>query len=169
MHILAIIPARIGSKGIPQKNIKKLAGKPLLAYTAEAALHSDLLTRFVLSTDDEKIAVIGRNYGLEVPFLRPTELAQDDTPALPVFQYVVSELERQEQYQPDVVVVLQPTSPLRSSKHIDEAIQIFSQSEVDSLVSVTEVPHNMNPYSVMGLTKSGFIKPFLSYDGNIEN
>jgi CMP-N-acetylneuraminic acid synthetase len=165
MEILAIIPARGGSKRIPRKNIKIFSGEPLLAFTAKAALNSARLSRVILTTDDEEIKKIGLDLGLEVPFVRPLKLAQDDTPSLPVFQHVVKTLEdREEGYRPDVIVVLQPTSPLRTTKHIDEALNIFLEGDTDSLVSVTEVPHNMNPYSMMQLQKDGTITPFLNYD-----
>jgi CMP-N,N'-diacetyllegionaminic acid synthase len=164
IEILAIIPARGGSKGIPRKNIKSLAGKPLLAYTAVAAKNSRLLTRVVLSTDDQEIALIGTQLGLEVPFIRPSELAEDDTPSLLVFDHVLCELYRKEGYKPDVIVILQPTSPLRTTRHIDEALNKFLSQNYDSLVSVIELPHNMNPYSVMKLNSNGELEPFMDYD-----
>ena len=164
--IVAIIPARGGSKTIPRKNIKKLAGKPLLAYTAKASLDSKLLSRIILSTEDEEIQQTGLNFGLEVPFTRPAKLARDDTPGLPVIQHALRTLEERENYRPDIIVVLQPTSPLRKSKHIDEALKIFLSRDADSLVSVTQVPHNMNPYSVMKLQEDGTVEPFLDYDEN---
>lgn len=166
MEILALIPARGGSKRIPQKNIKIFSGNPLLAYTVKASLNSSLLTRVVLTTDDEEIRKIGLSMGLEAPFLRPKELAEDDTPSLPVIMHAVKFLEENENYRPDIIVILQTTSPLRTSTHIDDAVKIFLESKADSLVSVTEVPHNMNPYSVMKLQKNGTIKPFLKYDEN---
>ena len=106
---------------------------------------------------------MGLDLGLEVPFVRPYELAQDDTPGLPVIKHAVHTLEAKENYLPDIIVVLQPTSPLRTSKHIDEALEIFLKNEADSLVSVTQVPHNMNPYSVMHLEHDN-LKPFLEFD-----
>src|ERR1041384_5143897 len=111
MRVLGLIPARGGSKGVPRKNIRLLAGKPLLQYTAEAALSARKLARVILTTDDEEIAETGRQCGLEVPFLRPAELAQDDTPTLPVMQHVVDWLEKQgEAY--EAICLLQPTNPL---------------------------------------------------------
>lgn len=163
-NIIGIIPARGGSKGIPRKNIKKLAGKPLLSYTAEAAHRSKLLTRIVLSTEDEEIKQLGLDLGLDVPFMRPAKLAEDDTPGVSVIKHAVDTLEKEENYYPDVIVVLQPTSPLRTSEHIDEALNIFLSNDADSLVSITEVSHNMNPYSVMRLNDNGTIKQFLDYD-----
>lgn len=162
-EILAIIPARGGSKGIPRKNIRLLAGKPLLAYTAEAALGSQLISRIVLSTEDEEISELGRFMGLETPFVRPIKLAQDDTPGLLVVQHAVRALEEQQSYYPNIVIVLQPTSPLRISQHIDEALKIFLESDADSLVSVIEVPHIYNPYSVMHYDGK-WLSPFLKYN-----
>mgnify|MGYP003974319061 CR=1 FL=1 len=166
MEILAIIPARGGSKRIPRKNIKKLSGQSLLSYSASAALGSEILNRTILTTDDEEIRRVGLDLGLEVPFLRPGDLAKDDTPSLPVIKHAVQMLEALEGYKPDIIVILQTTSPFRTSKHIDDALKIFLKSDSDSLVSVTEVPHNMNPYSIMQLKKDGTIKPFLKYDEN---
>lgn len=165
-EILTVIPARGGSKGIPRKNIKDLAGRPLLAYTAEAALNSKRLGRVILSTDDDEIKKVGFSLGLEVLFTRPSKLAQDYTPGTPVIQHAVKIFEEQTHYCPEVIVVLQPTSPFRTSKHIDEAVEIFHQKKADSLVSMTEVPHNMNPYSIMKLKKDGMVEPFLDYDEN---
>ena len=144
MKILGIIPARGGSKGIPRKNIKLLNGKPLIAYTIEAALASNL-DRVIVSTDCKEIAGISKEYGAEV-IIRSFNLAEDTTPTLPVLQHVVSKLE----VEFDAVMTLQPTSPLRTSKHINEAIELFeSDKEVDSLVSVVEVPHNYMPEKLM--------------------
>ena len=144
MKIVGIIPARCGSKGIPKKNIKPLNGKPLIAYTIESALASNL-DRVVVSTDCEEIAKVSKEYGAEV-MLRPAHLAEDKTPTLPVLQDVVTRLE--EEF--DAVMTLQPTSPLRTSKHINEAIELFeSDKEADSLVSVVEVPHNYLPEKLM--------------------
>ncbi|MDD4287212.1 MAG: acylneuraminate cytidylyltransferase family protein, partial [Candidatus Peribacteraceae bacterium] len=139
--ILGIILARGGSKRLPRKNIASLNGKPLLAYTCEAALGSTLLTRVILSTDDEDIAAIGRQYGVEVPFMRPAHLATDKADSMDVLLYVLQELEKREHYAPSLVVLLQPTSPLRTSAHIDAGIVLLQQTGADSVVSVTEVPH----------------------------
>ncbi len=137
MNIIGIIPARGGSKGIPKKNIKLLNGKPLIAYTIESALKSKL-DKVIVSTDCEEIAEVSRKYGIEV-IIRPQALAQDETPTLPVLQDVVFQLS--EKY--DAVMTLQPTSPLRTVKHIDESINLFgNNSAADSLVSVVEVPHS---------------------------
>ncbi len=138
MRVLGIVPARGGSKGIPNKNIAMLAGKPLLAYTAEAALAAKRLTRVVLSTDDERIAEVGVEYGLYVPFMRPAELARDDTPTLPVLQDVVRRLEAGgETY--DAVFTLQPTNPLRRASDIDGAIELLERTGADSVISFADV------------------------------
>jgi CMP-N-acetylneuraminic acid synthetase len=138
MRVLGIVTARGGSKGIPRKNVVLLLGKPLLAYTAEAALSAKRLTRVVLSTEDEEIAHIGRQCGLEVPFLRPSELANDDTPTIPVLQDVVRRLEeRGECY--ESVLTLQPTNPLRLAKDIDGSIELLEESGADSVISFVDV------------------------------
>lgn len=160
MRILGLIPARGGSKGIPRKNIVNLAGKPLLAYTCEAALGSRYIDRVVLSTDDEEIAQIGHDCGVEVPFMRPAELARDDTPSLPVAQHAIEWLREHESWNADLLVLLQPTSPLRRAHHIDAALSIMLESQADTVVSVVEVPHRYSPYSVMEL-KGGALQPFL--------
>jgi CMP-N-acetylneuraminic acid synthetase len=144
MKIVGIIPARGGSKGIPKKNIKLLNGKPLIAYTIEAALASSL-DRVVVSTDCEEIANISKEYGAEV-LMRPEHLAEDKTPTLPVLQDVVSKLDTKY----DAMMTLQPTSPLRTIEDINKSIEIFSKdNEADSLVSVVEVPHNYMPGKLM--------------------
>ena len=146
MKIIGIIPARGGSKGIPKKNIKLLNGKPLIAYTIEQALKSKL-NKVIVSTDCDEIADISRKYGLEV-IMRPIELAQDNTPTLPVLLDVVNKLD--EKY--DCVMTLQPTSPLRTLNHINEAIKLFENNkDADSLVSVVELPHNFMAEKLMNI------------------
>jgi len=137
LHVVAIIPARGGSKGIPRKNLRNLAGKPLIVYTIEAAKKAKFVDGIIVSTDDEQIEEVSRLYGAEVPFLRPAELAMDDTPMLPVVQHVVQFLEEiGERIQ--AVVLLQPTSPLRTENEIDEAIMKLMKTNADSVVSVCE-------------------------------
>lgn len=136
--VVAIIPARGGSKGIPRKNIRNLAGKPLIAYTIEAAKKSRYINQIVVSTDDQEIAEISQSYGVEVPFLRPTELAADDTPMLLVVQHAVRFLE-EKGTNIEIVVLLQPTSPLRSEQDIDRAIGKLLTTNADSVVSVSKV------------------------------
>jgi N-acylneuraminate cytidylyltransferase/CMP-N,N'-diacetyllegionaminic acid synthase len=166
MKILCIIPARGGSKGIPYKNVKLLNGKPLLAYTAESAKNSRFINRIVLTTDDKNIFDLGIKLGIEVPFLRASYLAKDDTPSLPVFENTLLELYKIDSYKPDIIIILQPTSPLRTSKHIDEALELFIATKCDSLVSICDVPHNMNPYSIMKLNKNNLLERFLEFDEN---
>jgi CMP-N-acetylneuraminic acid synthetase len=149
MVVVGVIPARAGSKGIPGKNLALCAGRPLLAWTADAARDSGVLARVILSTDDSEIARMGALLGLEVPFLRPQELAGDDTPILPVLQHLIDALEERDRFQPSALVLLQPTSPLRRGEHIRESVQRLEQSGADSVVSVVEVPHQFNPLSVM--------------------
>lgn len=144
MKILGIIPARGGSKGIKNKNIVPLLGKPLLAYTAEAALASTRLTKVVLSTDSPEIAAVGRSLGLEVPFLRPEVLAKDDTPTLPVLLHAIEEMGRQGDVF-DAVCLLQPTAPLRTAEMIDEACRIFLEQQADTLLSVLSIPFHHHP------------------------
>tara|TARA_S200000501_G_scaffold156038_1_gene147295 strand:- start:4664 stop:5374 length:711 start_codon:yes stop_codon:yes gene_type:complete len=163
-NIVAIIPARGGSKGILRKNIREIAGKPLLEYTAKSAIESKSFSRIILSTEDNEIKELGLKLGLEVPFDRPDSLATDYAPGIEVIKHAIKTLEKREKYRAEIIVVLQPTSPLRTSKHIRDAIKLFENHDVDSLVSVAKVEHNVNPYSVMKLNKDGTVSPFLDYD-----
>ncbi|MFQ5712260.1 MAG: cytidylyltransferase domain-containing protein [Candidatus Geothermarchaeales archaeon] len=157
--VVAIIPARSGSKSLPKKNLRALAGKPLVAWTIEAALRSELIDRVIVSTDSEEIAKLSREYGADVPFLRPDELATDYTPMLPVLQHAVRYLEEKEGYGVDVIVTLQPTSPLRDEGDIDEALRMFLKGNVDSLVSVCAVRHH--PYKMVRVVE-GKTKPIIA-------
>jgi CMP-N-acetylneuraminic acid synthetase len=141
MEILGLIPARGGSKGIPRKNLAPVAGKSLLAWTVEAAHGAETLTRVVVSTDDDEIAAAA---GAEV-LRRPAELGGDDTPMLDVIRHAIAEL------RPDLLVLLQPTSPLRRSEHVDGAVSLLLETDADSVVSVCEVPHRYEPDSLMDL------------------
>ena len=144
-RVLGLIPARGGSRGVPRKNIRLVAGKPLIAYAIEAAKASQLLTRCVVSTEDPEIAQIARSFGCEV-IKRPADLAQDTTPTLPVIQHVLEFLDQHERYRPDITVLLQPTAPLRTDRHIDEAVALLKNADVDSVVSVSPVPGHYNPH-----------------------
>lgn len=159
MTVLGIVPARGGSKGLPNKNLRELGGRSLLARTAAAACGSRSLARTVLSTDDPAIAAAGRALGLDVPFLRPADLAADETPMLPVLRHAVESLAR-EGFHADVVVLLQPTSPFRRAEHIDAAVDLLASSGADSVVSVVEVPHQFSPVSVLTLA-GGRIQPYI--------
>lgn len=145
LNILAIIPARGGSKGVPGKNSKLLAGKPLIAYSIEAAQASKLILTTIVSTDDEQIAAIAKHYGAEVPFIRPAELATDSARSLDVVLHAIDFLTSQERYF-DAVCLLQPTTPFRAEGFIDTCIDTFIEQKVDSLVSVQVVPHEYNPH-----------------------
>jgi CMP-N-acetylneuraminic acid synthetase len=138
MKVLGIVTARGGSKGIPRKNTIPLLGKPLLAYTAEAALSAKRLTRTILSTEDEEIASIGRAWGLDVPFLRSADLARDETPSIPVLQDAVRRLEQTGDHY-DAVFTLQPTNPLRRAQDIDGAVDLLERTGADSVISFVDV------------------------------
>jgi CMP-N-acetylneuraminic acid synthetase len=159
MQVLAVVPARGGSKGVPRKNLRLVAGRPLLAYTADAVRASSRVTRAIVSTDDDEIARAARELGLEVPFMRPAELAADDTPMQPVLQHAVRAMAAAG-FVADVVVLLQPTSPLRRGAHIDAAVDLLESTGADSVVSVVLVPHQFNPVSVMTLDGDRLV-PFL--------
>jgi CMP-N,N'-diacetyllegionaminic acid synthase len=157
MQVLGIIPARGGSKGVPRKNLHSLLGKPLLWYTAQAALAATGLQQVVLSTDDEEIAAVGREFGLNVPFMRPAELAQDATPTLPVLQHAVRWFEeRGERY--DAVCLLQPTAPLRTTQHINDCLDLFVQSNADCVVTLLPVPEKYNPHWVYFANAEGELR-----------
>ena len=151
MDILGVIPARGGSKGIRRKNLAPLGGRPLIAHTCDAARGSRGLTRVVVSTDDQEIAATAAALGVDVPFLRPAALAADETPMLDVLLDLLSTLEQRERYRPDVLVLLQPTSPFRRAEHIDAAVDLLVASGADSVVSVIQVPHQFTPTSLMRL------------------
>lgn len=157
-NILAVITAREKSKGLPGKNIKKLAGKPLIVYTIEAAKKSKLISHLIISTDDKKAMTIARKYGVKVPFLRPAELAQDETSQLLVMQHAISFMEEREHIKFDYVLILQPTSPLRTPETIDGTIEELIKSDCDSAVSITEVTMN-HPIKIKKF-EDGKVVPF---------
>ena len=163
MEILAIVPARGGSKGIPHKNMTDLAGKPLMGYTFDAAKGSTLITKTILSTDDEDFADYARSEGIEVR-MRPDELASDTAVMKDVINYHLDELEK-EGYKADAFILLQPTSPLRTSNHIDEALNLMiSDEKADAIVSVVDVPHEYLPMKLMKTEDDGMLK-FYQEDG----
>jgi len=143
MNIVATICARGGSKGVPRKNIRPLCGKPLIVHTIETARKCPLINRIIVSTDDREIAEIARKAGAEVPFMRSRELAQDDTAKLPVIKHAIQFLESQG-YSPDIVVDLDPTSPLRTEKDIEACIRMVMAGEADNVFSVTRA--SKSPY-----------------------
>jgi YrbI family 3-deoxy-D-manno-octulosonate 8-phosphate phosphatase len=159
-EVLAIVPARAGSKSIPKKNIRLFAGHPLLAYSVAAGLQAESVSRVIVSTDDESFADIARNYGAEVPFLRPAELAADEVIDLPVFEHALNWLREEESYQPDVVVQLRPTSPIRPRYCVDRAVELLLDNpRADSVRGV--VPSGQNPYKMWRLTDEGVMEPLL--------
>jgi N-acylneuraminate cytidylyltransferase len=144
---LALIPARGGSKGIPRKNIRSFAGYPLIAWSIAAGLQAETVTRVIVSTDDDEIAAVAREYGAEVPFMRPPELAQDRTPDLPVFEHALKMLEEVDGHKLNVVVQLRPTSPIRPRGMVDDAVRILlSQDDADCVRGV--VPAGQNPHKM---------------------
>jgi len=139
---LGVIPARGGSKSVPRKNLAALNGKPMLAWTIQAAQESRLLTHFVVSSEDEEIIRVARQYGALAPFVRPSELATDEAPSLPVVQHAVREMEQRQEITYDYVVLLQATSPLRNGTDIDAALEKLIQTGADSVISVVRVAHH---------------------------
>lgn len=142
-NILAILPARGGSKRVPRKNVRNLCGKPLIYYTIREALESKFLDRLIVSTENKEIAELARKFKAEV-IARPVDLAEDDTPSFLVIQHAIRYLRETEDYQPEVIVILQPTSPLRTVCDIDGAINKFLRTDCDSVVSVCEVEHPLH-------------------------
>lgn len=163
--VLGLVPARAGSKGVPGKNVRALAGRSLLDYTARAARDSGVIDRLVLSTESEEIAEAGRRAGLDVPFLRPASLAADDTPMLPVITHAIDALAA-DGWVAEIVVLLQPTSPLRQPNHIRDAVDLLRKTRADSVVSVIEVPRHLSPDYVMKID-DGVLKPFLAEGARI--
>jgi len=158
--VIAIIQARGGSKGLKNKNIRLLQGHPLVSYSIASGLASKHIGRVILSTDCPEIAEIGKSYGAEIPFLRPPELAQDDTPDYPVFEHALQWLEREENYQPDIIVQLRPTTPFRQNDMLDRAIEILVENpEADCIRGVT-VP-KQNPFKMWKNGENGQIVPLV--------
>ena len=164
-EILAIIPARGGSKGIPRKNIKSFAGFPLIAYSILAALRAEFVTRVIVSTDDDEIACVARDWGADVPFMRPAELAQDKTTDYPVIRHALDWLRENEGYQPEVVVQLRPTSPVRPLALVDDAVKaLLAHPQADCVRGV--VPSGQNPFKMWTVDEaSGAMKPLLQVEG----
>ena len=159
-EILAIVPARGGSKSILKKNIRNFAGHPLLAYSIAAGLQSDSVSRVLVSTDAPEIAEIGQAYGAEAPFIRPAELALDSTPDLPVFKHALDWLEENEGYQPEIIVQLRPTTPLRPPGCVDQGVGLLLEHQkADSVRAV--VPSGQNPYKMWKISADGTLNPLL--------
>ena len=136
--IIAIIIARGGSKSIPRKNALPLRGKPLVAWPIDLAKSIYRIDRVIVSTDDEEIAAIAKKHGAEIPFKRPAELSDDETPTLPVLRHCVKYLEEQENYRPDIILLLYPTAPFLKKERVEEALNLFEKTKCNSVVSVTK-------------------------------
>jgi N-acylneuraminate cytidylyltransferase len=159
--ILAIIPARAGSKRLPGKNTKSLAGKPLIQWTMEAAKNSKLLAEVIVSTDDESIVELAKKIDIKVPFLRPKHLAQDESTTIDVIKHAIGFFEKQGKHF-DYIMLLQPTSPLRTSCHIDEAINLLKDKNADAIISVCPTEHS--PLWSNTLDEGGKMDLFISSD-----
>ncbi|MFH1523823.1 MAG: acylneuraminate cytidylyltransferase [Chloroflexota bacterium] len=164
-EVLAIVPARGGSKGIPRKNIRLFAGYPLISYSIAAGLQAEMVTRVLMTTDDDEIAEIARRYGAETPFLRPEELAADKTMDLPVFQHALAWLAEHEGYRPEVVVHLRPTTPIRPPDLVDRAVRLLlAHPEADSVRGIT--PAHQNPFKMWLMDEAGSpIRPLTTVPG----
>ena len=161
MKIVGIISARAGSKRVPNKNIKPLNGKPLIAYTIEAALAATQLDRIIVSTDGEEISNVAMSLGADVPFIRPEELAQDDTPDKPVFRHALNWLKTNANYTADAVVILRPTTPFKTAGLIDEVIEFFKSSGADSARTVTKSEGVYHPYWMYNKDEEGRASSFV--------
>lgn len=159
-NVLGVIPARGGSKGIPRKNLVDLAGKPLVAYTIEAALRSRLLSRLVVSTEDDEIARLAVELGAEAPFRRPAELATDHARSLPVVQHAIEAMEAAEGIRFDAVVMLQPTTPLRTAEDIDRGIELLIETGADSVISLVDVGAH-HPFRMKRILEDGRVVNFV--------
>lgn len=159
VRALGVIPARGGSKGVPGKNLAALLGQPLIAWTIQSARQAKSLDRLIVSTDDPEIAAVARTHGAEIPFLRPVELAADDTPDLPVLQHALCALRNLDGYAPDALVHLRPTQPLRTAEEIDQAVTLWARSGADSVKSV--VPVRQHPFK-MYRVRGARLRPYLA-------
>jgi N-acylneuraminate cytidylyltransferase len=169
-RVLAVVPARGGSKGLPRKNILPLGGHPLIAWSIAAGLQAQTVSRVLCSTDDAEIAQVAARYGAEVPFLRPAELAMDDTLDLPVFQHALEWLEREHGWRADVVVQLRPTSPLRFLGQVDEAVRLLLATPEATGVR-TVIPAPANPFKMWLLPEPAdapWLRPLLPVPGLAE-
>ena len=166
LEVLAIIPARGGSKGLPGKNVRALAGHPLIAYSVAAGLQANLVNRVICSTDSEEIANVARQYGAEIPFMRPAELAQDDSPDIDFFNHAIEELAKTG-YRPDIIVQLRPSDPFRRPGLVDEAIQMMIDNpEAHSIRTITEPGYS--PYKMWTINESGTLDQLLHVPGMAE-
>ncbi len=159
LEVLALVTARGGSKELPRKNVAPLCGKPLIAWTIEATFQSEALDRIVVSTDDEKIAQVSRQYGAEVPFMRPAELALDDSAHIDVVLHAVEWLAQHDRYEPDYVMLLQPTSPLRRASDIRQAVALAVKNHAPGVIGLVRTDNH--PYWLKTVAADGSIQPFM--------
>ena len=162
MQFAGIITARGGSTRLPRKNILPLCGKPLIAYTIQAALASSHLDRVIVSTDDDEVAQVSLAFGAEVPFRRPAELATAEARSVDVILHAMDWLKQHEDYEPEYIVLLQPTCPLRTAQHIDEAIELCLERDADSVVALCKTKHH--PYWLKVLDADGRIHHIMQID-----
>ena len=160
-RVVGVVTARAGSKGIPGKNTRRLAGTPLIRYIVDAAIASRAFDRVILSTDDPVAAEIAKAAGCEVPFMRPAELATDETPHLPVMQHALAWLRDREGYTPDAVMTLLPTAPLCQPAHFRQAIALMQSTGADSVIGVDELPAHFNPMRVVSVDADGWARLFV--------
>ena len=165
--MLAIIPARGGSKGVQKKNIRLLGGKPLIQWTIEAAMHATSIDRVILSTDDDEIAEVCKPLEVEIPFMRPKELAQDDSLAIDNYIYTIDRLNNEFHENIEEFVVLLPTSPLRTPEDIDGAIKLFQEKDADSVISCVEMTHP--PFWAKRIIHDARIESYFSVDPGMLN
>ena len=158
MKILGVIPARAGSKGVIKKNIRLLNGLPLIAYSINSALDSKYINDLIVSTDSDEIAGIAKSYGCDVPFLRPKNLAKDNSSSFDVVFHALEQMELKNKYKYDAVILLQPTTPFRTSVLIDQSISRFDPDKVDSVVTVNDVGP-VHPYRMYSINEKNLLKP----------
>ena len=158
MKILGVIPARAGSKGVIRKNIRLLNGLPLIAYSIKSALDSKNINDLIVSTDSNEIAAIAKSYGCEVPFLRPKNLAKDNSSSFDVIFHALEKMELKNKYKYDAVILLQPTTPFRTSALIDQSISRFDPNKVDSVVTVCDVGP-VHPYRMYSINENNLLMP----------
>ena len=165
--MIAIIPARGGSKGLPGKNIRNLAGKPLICHTISAALKAKSITRVIVSTDDANIASIAEGCGAEVPFMRPDELASDNSLAIDSYLYTIDRLATEGNIKIDSFIALLPTAPLRLANDIDGAIEVFNTKEADSVISITDPEVPVEWYK--RINKNGILEDYFTNANTMKN
>lgn len=159
LKILGIVPARGGSKSIQKKNIAALNGRPLIYYVLKTMQRSEMINRLIVSTDDAEIKSVAQQYGAEVPFLRPSELALDSSPTTPVLTHALTWLDQHEQYKPDIIVLSQATSPFITSAQIDQACRLLlANDKADAVTTVIEVEHNYHPYNLRHILADGSVE-----------